>query len=50
VIRGKAVLHILDGVKACYDKGPGGNPQVMWEHKTMYFATDPVRWTGSAGG
>ncbi len=42
VIREKAVLHICDGVKASYHGGPSGRPQFMWEHKTMYFATDPV--------
>ena len=42
VIREKAVLHICDGVKASYHGGPGARPQYMWEHKTMYFATDPV--------
>jgi hypothetical protein len=42
VIRQRAVLHIVDGVKASYHGGPGGVPQFMWEHKTMYFATDPV--------
>ena len=42
VIRNKAVLHICDGIKASYHGGPGGRPKYMWEHKTMYFATDPV--------
>jgi uncharacterized protein (DUF362 family) len=43
VIRQKTVLHILDGVKGAYHGGPfGKNPQYAWEHKTMYFATDPV--------
>jgi hypothetical protein len=42
VIRGKAVLHIADGVKAQYHGGPSGRPQFQWEHKTLYFATDPV--------
>lgn len=42
VIREKAVLHICDGVKALYHGGPGGRKQFAWEHKTMYFATDPV--------
>ncbi len=42
VIRQKAVLHIADGVKAQWHGGPGGRPQYQWEHKTMYFATDPV--------
>jgi hypothetical protein len=42
VIRNKAVLHICDGVKASYHGGPGAKPKYVWEHKTMYFATDPV--------
>ncbi len=43
VIREKLVLHILDGVRAAYHGGPGRSVgKYMWEHKTMYFATDPV--------
>lgn len=42
VIRRKAVLHILDGVKGLYHGGPFGRPRFIWEHKTLYFATDPV--------
>ena len=42
VIREKAVLHICDAVKASYHGGPGGRAPYIWEHKTMYFATDPV--------
>ena len=42
VIRNKTVLHILDGVKGLYHGGPGARPQFVWEHKTLYFATDPV--------
>jgi hypothetical protein len=42
VIREKATLHICDAVKASYHGGPGGKAQYIWEHKTMYFATDPV--------
>ena len=42
VIRNKAILHILDGVKALYHGGPGARPQFVWEHHTIYFATDPV--------
>src|SRR5229473_2551183 len=42
VIRNKAVLHILDGIKGLYHGGPGARPQFVWEHRTMYFATDPV--------
>jgi len=42
VIRNKAVLHILDGVKGVYHGGPSAKPQFVWEHHTLYFATDPV--------
>jgi hypothetical protein len=42
VIREKATLHICDAVKASYHGGPGGRAQYIWEHKTMYFGTDPV--------
>ena len=42
VIRDKVVLNILDGIKGLYHGGPGAKPQFVWEHKTLYFATDPV--------
>ncbi len=42
VIREKAALHICDAVKAGYHGGPGTRGPYIWEHKTMYFATDPV--------
>ena len=43
IIREKVKLHVLDGVKAAYHGGPGGKVgKYTWEHKTMYFATDPV--------
>jgi hypothetical protein len=42
VIREKAVLHICDAVKAGYHGGPGVPAKYIWEHKTLYFATDPV--------
>jgi len=42
LIRQKAILHICDGVKASYHGGPGARPKYVWEHQTMYFATDPV--------
>lgn len=42
VIRRKAVLHVLDGVKGLWHGGPSARPQFVWEHKAMYFATDPV--------
>jgi hypothetical protein len=45
VIRDKCVLHILDAVQSLAHGGPGGNDRrkpYIWEHKTLYFATDPV--------
>jgi hypothetical protein len=42
VMRQKATLHICDGVKASFHGGPGARAAFVWEHKTMYFATDPV--------
>jgi hypothetical protein len=42
IIRSKAVLNICDGIKGQYNGGPSGRPQFTWEHKTMYFSTDPV--------
>lgn len=43
VIREKATLHICDAVRAGYHGGPGtANTRYIWEHKTIYFATDPV--------
>jgi hypothetical protein len=42
VIRNKAVLHILDGLRGVYHGGPSAREAFLWEHRTMYFATDPV--------
>lgn len=42
VIRNKVVLNIMDGVKGLYHGGPGAKPQFVWDHHTIYFATDPV--------
>jgi uncharacterized protein (DUF362 family) len=43
IFREKVVLNVLDGVNAAYHGGPGGTVgHYAWEHKTMYFATDPV--------
>ena len=42
VFRQKVVLNVVDGVRASYEGGPGGRAQFIWEHKTMYFGTDPV--------
>jgi len=43
IIRQKVVLNICDGILGAYHGGPGGKVQkYMWDHNTMYFATDPV--------
>ncbi len=42
VFRQKVVLNIVDGIRAIWNGGPAGNREFMWEHKTMYFGTDPV--------
>lgn len=43
IIRKKVVLNILDGVLGAYHGGPGRKVEkYVWEHKTMYFSTDPV--------
>jgi uncharacterized protein (DUF362 family) len=41
-IREKAVLHIVDGVRGLFHSGPHPEPQFLWDHRTIYFATDPV--------
>ncbi len=43
VIRSKVVLNVFDGVKGLYNGGPAAaKPDFVWEHKTLYFSTDPV--------
>ncbi|HWQ57199.1 MAG TPA: DUF362 domain-containing protein [Bryobacteraceae bacterium] len=43
VFRQKIVLNVIDGILGAYHGGPGSKVgKYMWEHKTMYFATDPV--------
>lgn len=43
VIRKKVVLNICDGLLAAYHGGPARKVgKYKWEHKTMYFSTDPV--------
>lgn len=43
IIRQKVVLNILDGVLGAYHGGPGRKVEkYVWDHKTMYFSTDPV--------
>jgi hypothetical protein len=42
VIREKVVLNILDGIKGLYHGGPSARSEFVWEHRTLYFSTDPV--------
>jgi hypothetical protein len=43
IIRQKVVLNITDAIKAAYHGGPLPTcAKYAWEHKTMYFSTDPV--------
>jgi uncharacterized protein (DUF362 family) len=41
-LRDKVVLNIADGIKGCYNGGPGANEQFITEFKTVLAGTDPV--------
>jgi uncharacterized protein (DUF362 family) len=41
-LRDKVVLNITDGLKGCYNGGPGANPQFFTNYKTMLVGTDAV--------
>ncbi|HOI29330.1 MAG TPA: DUF362 domain-containing protein [Melioribacteraceae bacterium] len=41
-LRDKVVLNIADGIKGCFNGGPGANPQFFCEYKTVLIGTDPV--------
>ncbi len=41
-LRDKVVLNIVDGVKGCYQGGPGANPQFITTFNTVLVGTDPV--------
>jgi hypothetical protein len=42
-VREKVVLHLIDGLEACYDQGPDpSNPRVIFAPKTLWLGTDPV--------
>jgi hypothetical protein len=45
ILRKKAVLHVMDGIRAVFNKGPFGrlrDAQFAWEYNALFFATDPV--------
>jgi uncharacterized protein (DUF362 family) len=41
-VRDKVVLNIADGIKGCYNGGPGVDPKFVTEYKTVLIGTDPV--------
>lgn len=41
-LRDKVVLNIVDGIRGCYNGGPGANPQFFTDYKTILIGTDPV--------
>jgi uncharacterized protein (DUF362 family) len=42
-LRQKIVLHVLDGLIACWQGGPGHlGSWATWPYRTLFFATDPV--------
>jgi len=41
-LRDKVVLNVVDALQAQYDKGPGANPQFVYDANRMMFGTDPV--------
>ncbi|HDZ40159.1 MAG TPA: DUF362 domain-containing protein [Bacteroidetes bacterium] len=41
-VRDKVVLNIVDGLKGCFNGGPGANPQFFCNYNTMLVGTDPV--------
>jgi uncharacterized protein (DUF362 family) len=42
VLRRKAVLHIIDGLIATYEGGPGLKPEYSWRHSGLILSADPV--------
>jgi hypothetical protein len=41
-VRDKVVLNIADGIRGCYDGGPGANPQFFTDYQMLLLGTDPV--------
>jgi len=41
-LRDKVVLNIVDGLKGCFNGGPGANPQFFCNYYTILAGTDPV--------
>jgi hypothetical protein len=41
-LRDKVVLNIVDGIKGCFNGGPGANPQFFFNFNTIITGSDPV--------
>jgi hypothetical protein len=41
-IRDKVVLNICDGLRGCFNGGPGANPQFIHNYNSMLVSSDPV--------
>ena len=41
-VRDKLVLNIVDGLRGCFNGGPGANPQFIINYNTLLIGTDPV--------
>lgn len=41
-LRDKVVLNIVDGIKGCFNGGPGANPQFFCNYNTMLVGSDAV--------
>lgn len=41
-VRDKVVLNIADGLRGCYQGGPGANPQYICNYNTLLVGSDPV--------
>ena len=41
-LRDKVVLNIVDGLKGCFNGGPGANPQFFCNYNTILAGSDPV--------
>lgn len=41
-IRDKVVLNVVDGIKGCFNGGPGANPQFFCNFNTIMVGSDPV--------
>ena len=41
-LRDKVVLNITDGLRGCFNGGPGANPQFICNYNTLLVSTDPV--------